>query len=334
MLKGFTILEALLVVVLLSLIVVAIAPFFGTTVASWELKDRQLEVLQNGRVGMDKMVREIRWVRRFETIQSDYIRFINTDSTTLRFRLRNNQLQMRTGGSSFNPLAEPVDSLTFTYYDADDNQITAGTGVTGEVRSVEIVMVVSDSEGKVAPVPLTSRITVRKDLPSLAINEINYNPPGGGANERRREWIELRNFSSNPIDVQGWSLEVRADTDVIQGYQGGTTIIPAGSYAIITANNTQVYTFYGEPPPGTIKLQGNDNNLRLNDNWDEVILLDAYGAPVRPVRYDDNWGADGNGYTLERKDYNWAPNDQDNWEESSDTGTYTLGADNTTGSYP
>ena len=335
--KGFTTLEIIFVVAILSLIVVAIAPFFRATVAGWDLKDRQLEILQNGRVGMDEMVRAIKTAKRFTTIDASYIEFMNTDNTEVEFRLFSGVLQKKETGTQWDTLAEPLTDLTFTYYDADDNPITPDTGVTGEVRSVEIVMVVSDSEGEVPPVTFTSRVTVRKDLLSLAINEINYNPLDSGKKEREREWIELYNFSSNPIDVNGWKLEVEAGTYTIEGWQGvWPTIIPVGGYAIITTNETKVYVYYGEPPFGTIRLQGDTRNLRLHNTQDEIILLDTdgVGVLVRPVRYYDSWNSGGEGDTLERKDEEWAPNDQNNWEAGTVTLTHTMGYDNTTGSYP
>jgi hypothetical protein len=220
-----------------------------------------------------------------------------------------------------------VDSLGFTYYDKDGNTTTSAASV----RLVKIAMTVSDSEGKVSPVTFNSQVTPRKDFATtqLAINEINYNPPGGGANERQREWIELYNYGTSDIDLAGWQISDSSATDDLQ--QGnGTMIVPAGGYAIITANPTDVYTFY-TVDPGAIRIQVDDSMIGngLSDSSDTITILDSLGSSVDIVTYDDAWGADGDGDTLERKDETQLPSDSSNWEASSDTGTYTAGTTNT-----
>ncbi len=244
--RGFTILEIILVVGLLALIVAAIAPFFRTTVEGWDVKDRQLEVMQHGRVGMDRLVKTIKSAKQFSAADTSSIRFTNADDTVIEFRLNGGILEERQGGSgAWNELSEPVDSLGFTYYDKDGNTTTSAASV----RSVKIAMTVSDSEGKVSPVTFNSQVTPRKDFATtqLAINEINYNAPGGGGNERKREWIELYNYGTSDIDLTGWQISDSSATDDLQ-QAGGTMIVPAGGYAIITANPTDVYTFYTVDP--------------------------------------------------------------------------------------
>ncbi|MGB3242484.1 MAG: lamin tail domain-containing protein, partial [Candidatus Omnitrophota bacterium] len=235
-LTGFTILEIILVIGLLSLIVVAIAPFFRTTVEGWDVKDRQLEVMQHGRVGMDRMVKTIKSAKQFSAANASDIGFMDADDTEIEFRLNGGALEERQGGSGpWDDLSEPVDSLSFTYYDKDGNTTTSAASV----RSVKIAMTVSDSEGKVSSVTFNSQITPRKDFATtqLAINEINYNAPGSGSNERKREWVELYNYGTTDVDLTGWELSDSGATDDLQ--QGnGTMIVPAGGYAIITANPT------------------------------------------------------------------------------------------------
>ena len=84
--KGFTTLEIILVVALLSLIVVAIAPFFRTTVAGWELKDRQLEVLQIGRMGMDEMTRKLKGATSFSKAEERLFIMMKTEMLRLTKR--------------------------------------------------------------------------------------------------------------------------------------------------------------------------------------------------------------------------------------------------------
>lgn len=324
--KGFTTLEIILVVALLSLIVVAIAPFFRTTVAGWELKDRQLEILQNGRVGMDEMIKTIKTATGFDTVDADHIKFSDVNEDDVEFKLQNEVLQKKETGTGWEALAEPVDSLTFTYYDKNGNVTSDST----QTRSVKIAMVISDSEGKVDSVTFNSQVTPRKDFAvySVAINEINYNPPQGGASERRNEWIELYNYGESEIDLTGWTISDSANTDNLETGDG-TMTISAGGYAIITANDTEVYDNY-TVAESAIRLQVDDTTIGngLGDNGDTITITDADGNNVDSVTYDEDWGGYGDGDTIERKDAESAPSEPSNWEASSETGTYTAGSAN------
>ncbi|MBU1083978.1 MAG: type II secretion system GspH family protein, partial [Candidatus Omnitrophica bacterium] len=189
--KGFTMLEAILVVAVIAVILAAISPLFRTVVEGREKQDRQIELMQIGRVGMDDMVRNIKTATAFVTADASTLEFEDWEGTNIEYDLNGDTLE-KDGDS----LAEPIDSLTFTYYDSDGD-ITVDPL---EVRSVEISMTVSDAEGKTDPVTFTSIVAMRKDAASpsmVAINEINYNAPQGGVNEKKNEWIEIYNFGDD-----------------------------------------------------------------------------------------------------------------------------------------
>ncbi len=158
--KGFTIIEIVFVIAVLGLIVIAVMPFFRTVIESWEVKDRQIEVVQIARVAMNKMVKEIKTATEFKKANTDKIEFKDWDDNGVKFELKGDKLE-REGDS----IAEPIDALTFTYYKLD------GTTTTdkNEVYSVKIEMTVSDSESKVNPVILTSLVVMRKDLGSEGV---------------------------------------------------------------------------------------------------------------------------------------------------------------------
>ena len=228
-------------------------------------------------------------------------------------------------------LVEPVDSLSFGYYDSEGEETTDET----EVRSVKISMVVSDSEGKVDPITFSSGVVLRKDrLCALVINEINYNPPKAeeeenddgddDEKEKENEWVEIYNYGGSSLDVSGWKI----DNDSILA-AGGTTVIPAGGYGIITADPTEVYENY-TVAPGAVKLKVDDKKIGngLHDHSDTITILDSDGNIVDSVTYDDDWGGDGNGDTIERKTAAGASSEAGDWEASGTTGSYTAGAEN------
>ena len=316
--------ETIFVIALLSLVLLAFAPYFRTTLRSWELEDRRFEILQNARVGMDDMVRTIRTAVSFDTINSDDFEIEDGDGNNIEFKKTGNTLR-----KDNTALAEPIDDLTFTYYDSDGNTTTD----ENEVHLVKISMTISDSEGKVSPVTFNSYAVIRKDIAAayeLVINEINYNPPQSGVGERKNEWVELYNYGTTAIDLTGWTISDGVATDNLEP-GNGTMVIPAGGYAIITANDTEVYTNYSVDG-SAIRLQVDDNTIGngLGDNGDVITITDASSNDADSVTYDDGWGGDGDGDTIERIDETGDSNDPDNWEASSDHGGYTPGWANST----
>lgn len=325
---GFTILEIMFVVAVTGLIVAAVYPLFGSMIKGWELNDRQFEVTQNGRVGMSRMVRVLKTATQFDKADPDKVAITDSDGTKWEFKYKGGKLQLKTGGKTAD-LAEPVDSLSFIYYDKNGSVTTD----KAQVRSVDITMVVSDAEGKVSPVSFNSRVAIRKDYVSykLSINEINYNPPVGGKEEKKQEWIELYNYGTTALDLSGWKIKDTKRTDDLELGPGEVTmIVPAGGYVVITADKTNVYSVY-TVAPGAIKLQTDDNKIAdgLGDGSDTITIMDSDGNDVDTVTYDDSWGGDGDGDTIERRDSETLPDDAGNWEASSDNSSYTAGAANT-----
>ena len=56
-LTGFTLTEILFVVILIAVLMAAIYPYLRVTHRGWQTVDRRQEIIQNARVGLDKMTR-------------------------------------------------------------------------------------------------------------------------------------------------------------------------------------------------------------------------------------------------------------------------------------
>ncbi|MFT4600510.1 MAG: gliding motility-associated-like protein [Arenicella sp.] len=107
---------------------------------------------------------------------------------------------------------------------------------------------------------------------AVKINEVLYGPAGGGATQMTREYVELINYSSTPIDVAGWHIASDKNNDLSNpimasdaivswqtrngtvqpvdatpgSLQINTTVIPAGGIAVVldpTWNATTDYLF-------------------------------------------------------------------------------------------
>jgi len=319
---GVTLVELLIVMSALAMLMIAIVPQIRSSRQVWEIVgDRHADVLQNARIGMDKITRELRQTRRsISGAGSSYIEFADRDENDRKFQYNAGYLEYGPPGD-LNPLAGPVDSLSFTYYRKDG---VTETTTPEEISSVLIQLTISDSEGKVDPVTLSSLVFIRREG-TIVANEIMYNPSG---QDDRWEWVELYNSTCEDVDVAGWKFSDANQTDDILGdseHGTGSTVIPAGGYAIITTQATEVYD-PGSPysvDPDVIKLQVDDSKLGngLHDNQDTVTILDDSDEMVDSVSYDDSWGGDGNDHTLERIDAQENSNDPLNWLEGPLYGT-------------
>ena len=112
-------------------------------------------------------------------------------------------------------------------------------------------------------------------------------------NDHYNEWIELFNPTSSPIDVNNWTLYDGNEEDIIIGdldHGDGTTIIPAGGYAIITDHGTKVYENF-TVSESAIKLYVDDSAIcgyGLNNEKEKLFLNDTSGNIIDTVE----WGYD------------------------------------------
>ena len=124
----------------------------------------------------------------------------------------------------------------------------------------------------------------------VVINEIMYNPTGGG------EYIELHNAGAEVVDLEGWSLAGAVDFTAAPG----ASLAP-GAFTVVVGD-AGVFT---ESYPGVRAGAVLGEFSGALDNDGELLLLsDAEGNVVESLPYGDNapWEflADGFGASLER----------------------------------
>jgi len=116
-LKGFSLIELMVVVVVLSLIVLGLVTFFTGGARSWISGQSQLSAQRNARQAMDFMVREIREGRSYtigggnDSITIDYPSSFGKNAVT--YKLSGNIMQRETN-SVTNNLLNSVSALVFT----------------------------------------------------------------------------------------------------------------------------------------------------------------------------------------------------------------------------
>ena len=163
----------------------------------------------------------------------------------------------------------------------------------------------------------------------VVINEIMYRPGSGYPEDTSREFIELHNPTTSPIDVGGWALTSGAGYTIPDG-----TIIPTGGYLVIAGAPAQVqaaYAITGVLGPWTAgaTLSNNGEKVTLSrqvagvwEQVDEVTYASEgdWATRVREPVYDGwDWSTPANGgnKSMELRNAALTNNIGQNWAPST-----------------
>ena len=105
---------------------------------------------------------------------------------------------------------------------------------------------------------------------TLVITEVMQNP---GGSDVGREWFEVFNPDSEPVDLHGWSIR---DEDTDHHEIDVHVWVPAGGYAVLAAST--------EVPEADYSWSG---GLALANGRDELLLVDGNGVLVDRIGWDD-----------------------------------------------
>lgn len=130
----------------------------------------------------------------------------------------------------------------------------------------------------------------------VVINEIMYDLPG---TDTGREWLEVHNTGGVDIDLTTWKLLEANVNHGINEFQGGV-IIPAGGYAVVADNATK----FLEDWPGWNGVLF-DSAFSLANTGEALVLKNSEGVIVDDVAYSADWGALGDGNSLQRVSGTW-----------------------------
>ncbi|MCX8015970.1 MAG: lamin tail domain-containing protein [Patescibacteria group bacterium] len=129
----------------------------------------------------------------------------------------------------------------------------------------------------------------------IIINEIMYDLEGADSG---LEWVELKNISSEPVDLTGWKFNDGSNhllnIPPKNGGQGGMVISPQG-FAIL-ADKADLFLQNHPNFLGTVI----DTAMSLNNTAATLRLIDNNGNIVEEASYIKTQGGNGNGFSLER----------------------------------
>jgi len=125
----------------------------------------------------------------------------------------------------------------------------------------------------------------------VVISEIMYDAPGA---DPGREWIEIENVGTVPIDISKWKFR-EADVDhKLSIFQGKVELSP-NSFAIIADSPEKFLVDYPDFS-GTIF----NSSFSLSNEGEEIMLKNASSTVIDTVAYKKGSGASGNGGSLQK----------------------------------
>lgn len=132
----------------------------------------------------------------------------------------------------------------------------------------------------------------------IVINEIMYDLEG---QDDGQEWIEILNTGSDTVDLSGWKLyEAGVNHKINLAGGNNNFIIPSGGYAVI-ADNPEKFTLDWPNFSGTVF----DSSFSLSNVGESIILRDSGLNDIDSVSYTSEWGANGDGNSLQKISGNW-----------------------------
>lgn len=147
----------------------------------------------------------------------------------------------------------------------------------------------------------------------LELSEIHYHPSSHDASTRRSEFLELRNTSSETLDLSGARFRHGVDYSFPTG-----TLLEGGAYFVLTSDRQAFLGLYSEPR--NLRVYGG----RLSNGGERVTLIDGLDRVVLSVAYDDRFlwplAADGFGRSLVLADSELDPDEPLAWRTSRRVG--------------
>jgi prepilin-type N-terminal cleavage/methylation domain-containing protein len=282
--RGFTMVELLIVVSIMSLIVAAVVVPLRSNIGVWESGDRYAEVMQNALIGMDKMTRELKYATQiiafgsWEILPSTdpprfegFVEFTDRLGTTQMFRYNATTLHdmassitdgdenlMYGSPDSLSILTGPISSLKFSCFQSDGS---VPTNAPEKIAVIQIDMTTDDSQGKVPNIPLTTKVRVRMDQGDNIMDITDYCMFGkSGVTIKNKATIT----SSDPVNMPaniGSLTNLIAEDNLVEVYgnivTGGDLIMKNNSLVAydVFVNNT-VNVSNGASVSGNVNCNG------------------------------------------------------------------------------
>jgi type II secretory pathway pseudopilin PulG len=238
--RAMTLLELVLAMVMITIIFAAVLPQFAAIRNSWDSKQGSAEALQNGRVLMDHISRNLSKAKSItavsaSTITNGYIQFVDYNDFNDRYDVAVSDSYVEYGVvGSLSDLAGPVNSFKFTCYDANITLLSPVTDVN-IIRLVKVDATFTNSASNGQNKTFTTWVYLRTGAnasPTVSITQ----PTDGNSSFVAPASITITATASDSdgtvskVDFyQGATL---LGTDTTSPYSYAWSSVAAGSYSL------------------------------------------------------------------------------------------------------
>lgn len=151
--KGYTLMEVVVVMFAMTIITTAVAPFIRLNVNSYLNVTKSKFGIQTARIAFNKMLSELRMYANgtIDVLARDHIRFRDEQNNIIDYRydsdskgigVTDEQWTLFGGTPDYDPFIGGVETLLIQYFDQDGNY----TGSVGDIKRIRIIMVIADPE--------------------------------------------------------------------------------------------------------------------------------------------------------------------------------------------
>jgi prepilin-type N-terminal cleavage/methylation domain-containing protein len=152
--KGVTLVELVLAVSIMAVIFAAIVPIFTGIRASWDIKEANAEMVQNGRVLMDHMYYTLAQARDINDVsdpmdEDGYIEFLDSHGNIRRYQIGTNHYVEYGPLGAMSALAGPISRFRFNYHPT--------------VRLVDVEAVIESRDDHAYARTWTTSVHIRRD---------------------------------------------------------------------------------------------------------------------------------------------------------------------------
>ncbi len=202
------------------------------------------------------------------------------------------------GKHNFNLEVTELNGSRITFFGFSSDGVKKGS-------RVERVLVMKNGTGERA-VKLTFRLFKGINIRTLVrVSELMYHPEGS-----RHEWIELYNPSDEAVNLSTLTLYTQKGTIARDHLHGDSMILPGKGHGVV-ADNEAVWSEYNVSSDA-LKLYVNDQYIGQGglSNTGMDITIAGEDFRTQSYSYNNTFGGDGNGYSLE-----WSY-EENAWRES------------------
>lgn len=134
---GFTLLELVVVMALVSVVAIVAAEFLSSGAHLYTATNVHQELLQTSRIALYRMIREIAEADSVLSADASLFRFLDPDSTDITFALSGSQVVRNS-----DPLVDHVASLIYRYWDANGDSLATPVDTLSHIWRVGIALTV------------------------------------------------------------------------------------------------------------------------------------------------------------------------------------------------